>query len=147
MLEQTENVVYNRPTGISLPFANETPVKTKTLQLQMLAASSYALAIMLPMTTKITANINYGLSCTWLGKRQIAQQLVRRSLLCRVWETDLHGWKLIWLVLMCTEYKKRFPKVASSMQIVCYPSQGAKVFRAQFHQVSVGWMQDMRGRG
>jgi len=31
--------------------------------------------------------------------------------------------------------KKRFPKVASSMQIVCYPSQDAKVFRAQFHQV------------
>jgi len=27
--------------------------------------------------------------------------------------------------------------MASNMQIVCYPSQGAKVFRPQFHQVSV----------
>jgi len=34
-------------------------------------------------------------------------------------------------------YKKRFrfPEVASSMQIVCYPSQGGKVFQPQFHQV------------
>jgi len=32
MLEHTENVAYN--TSISLTFDNETPVKTKTLQLQ-----------------------------------------------------------------------------------------------------------------
>ena len=39
---------------------------------------------------------------------------------------------------MCTVYKKcfRFPEVASSMRIVCYPSQGAKVFQPQFHR----WM-------
>jgi len=52
MLEQTENVAYN--TSIRLTFDNETPVKTKTLQLQMLAASRCAIAIMLAMTTKVT---------------------------------------------------------------------------------------------
>jgi len=52
MLEQTENVAYN--TSISLTSDNEMPVKTKTLHLQMLAASRCALAIMLAMTTKVT---------------------------------------------------------------------------------------------
>ena len=52
MLEQTENAAYN--TSISLTFDNETPVKTKTLQLQMLAASRCALAVLLAMMTKVT---------------------------------------------------------------------------------------------
>jgi len=33
-----------------------------------------------------------------------------------------------------------FPEVAPSMQIVCYPSQGVKVFQPQFHQVGISWM-------
>ena len=31
---------------------------------------------------------------------------------------ELHGWKLVRLVLMCTVYKNRFPKVPSSTQIL-----------------------------
>jgi len=95
---------------------------------------------------KGNANITYGFSCTWQAPNRT--KAARTSLLCEVWETDRHGWKLIRLVLMCTVYKKhfRFPEVASSMQIVCYPSQGGKVFEPQFNQVSVGWMQDMRQR-
>jgi len=42
--------------------------------------------------------------------------------------------------------QKHFLKVPWSMQIVRYPSQGAKVFRLKFHRVSAGWMQDMRQR-
>jgi len=72
MLEYTENVAYN--TSISLTFDNETQVKTKTLQLQMLAASRCALAILLAVTTEVT-QISL---MVWvaLGKHQIAQQLV-----------------------------------------------------------------------
>jgi len=75
---------------------------------------------------KGNANITNGLSCTWQAPNRTTA--ARTSFLCEVWETD-------W----CT-------KVASSMQIVFYPSHGVKVFRPQFHQVSVGWMQDMRQR-
>jgi len=105
-------------------------VETKTLQLQMLAASSCALAVMLATTTKVT-QISL---MVWvaLGMHQIAQQLVGHPCLwglrnkapwlkTRSTAADVHG------------VEKRFPRVASSMQIVCYPSQGANVFWPQFH--------------
>jgi len=109
-----------------------------------IAASSCALAVMLANGDKGNANITYGFSCNWQASNRTTA--ARTSLLCEVWETDYHGWKHIRLVLMCAVYKKRFrfPEVASSMQIVCYPSQGGKVFQPQFHQVSVGWIQYMR---
>jgi len=85
---------------------------------------------------KGNANITYGFSCTWQAPNRTTA--ARTSLLCEVWETDRHCWKLIRLVLMCTVYKKRFrfPEVASSMQIVCYPSQGAKASVPS----SISWM-------
>ena len=144
MLEYTENVAYN--TSISLTFDNETQVKTKTLQLQMLAASRCALAILLAVTTEVT-QISL---MVWvaLGKHQIAQQLVEHPCSMRFEkQTSVaeNSFDCCWCA-RCTKKRFRFPEVASSMQIVFHPSQGAKVFRPQFHQVSVQWMQDMRQR-
>jgi len=51
------NILKTLPTTqalVFLTFDNEMPVKTKTSQLQMLAASLCALAILLAMTTKVT---------------------------------------------------------------------------------------------
>ena len=62
---------------------------------------------------KSIGNITYGFSCTW--QKWQAPNIItagRASLLTEVWETDLHGWKVVWLVLMCMVYKKTLSKSA-----------------------------------
>jgi len=102
----------------------------------MLAASSCALAIMLAMTTKVTRNhLRFKLHL----EAPYRTTAGRTSLLCEVSEKDLASWlKTRSTGADVHGVQNVFQKVASSMKIVCYSSQDAKVFRPQFHKVPVG---------
>jgi len=91
---------------------------------------------------KSNANITYGLSCTWQTLNRTTAGWT--SLLCKVWETDLRGWKLVRMVLMCMVYKNAFQKWLQACKLFVIPHKVPRYSGPQFHQVSVGWMQYMR---
>jgi len=75
---------------------------------------------------KGNANISYDLSCTWQTPNHTTAG--RTSLLCEVWETVLHGWKLVRLVLMCTVYKNAFQKWFQACKSFLIPPKVPRYF-------------------